>query len=81
MTDKIVNATKICKIMGFSESTLMQAIFTEGFPAEKEGGQWVASRKKIEEWAGAKKAVEEAEKADEQEIDIPKAKKSKTSKK
>lgn len=49
-THDINNITAICKILGYSEVTLMHFAMFKGLPMEFVDGNWRAHRKDIVKW-------------------------------
>ena len=50
-TDRLLGIGAICKFMGKTESTIIQMVRDEEFPAVKNGaGVYEVSKKKIETW-------------------------------
>ena len=57
MSKKVIGVKEISKVTGMSEATVMDAIFNQGMPADKDkDGIWNISRKALDKWLGAVKA-------------------------
>jgi hypothetical protein len=48
--DILHGMAEICQHINLTESTIVQKIRDEGFPAKKESHEWVASRKQVDIW-------------------------------